>query len=87
MPPNDDKKTRLRFSGGRARLGRAVRGHLDRLRDREIVVKLFDELGPRFANRNGGYLRILKYGFRQGDNAPMALVELVERPEVEAAAE
>ena len=59
----------------------------DRTRDREIVVKLFDELGPRFANRNGGYLRILKYGFRQGDNAPMALVELVERPEVEAAAE
>ena len=59
----------------------------DRTRDREIVVKLFDELGPRFANRNGGYLRILKYGFHQGDNAPMALVELVERPEVEAAAE
>ena len=59
----------------------------DRTRDREIVVKLFDELGPRFANRNGGYLCILKYGFRQGDNAPMALVELVERPEVEAAAE
>ena len=59
----------------------------NRTRDREIVVKLFDELGPRFANRNGGYLRILKYGFRQGDNAPMALVELVERPEVEAAAE
>ncbi len=51
----------------------------DRLRDREIVVKLFDELGPRFANRNGGYLRILKCGFRQGDNAPMAFVELVDR--------
>jgi large subunit ribosomal protein L17 len=53
-----------------------------RLRDREMVVKLFDELGPRFANRNGGYLRILKYGFRDGDNAPMALVELLDRPEV-----
>jgi large subunit ribosomal protein L17 len=53
----------------------------DRLRDRDIVVKLFDELGPRYKTRNGGYLRILKYGFRQGDNAPMALVELVDRPE------
>ena len=52
----------------------------NRLRDREIVVKLFDELGPRYAKRNGGYLRILKFGFRQGDNAPMALVELVDRP-------
>jgi large subunit ribosomal protein L17 len=52
----------------------------DRLRDREIVVKLFDELGPRFQSRNGGYLRILKCGFRQGDNAPMAIVELVDRP-------
>ena len=52
----------------------------DRLRDREIVVKLFDELGPRYKARNGGYLRILKYGFRQGDNAPMALVELMDRP-------
>ena len=52
----------------------------DRLRDREMVVKLFDELGPRYKARNGGYLRILKYGFRQGDNAPMALVELVDRP-------
>jgi large subunit ribosomal protein L17 len=52
-----------------------------RLRDRDIVVKLFDELGPRYANRNGGYLRILKFGFRQGDNAPMALVELMDRPE------
>lgn len=51
-----------------------------RLRDREIVVKLFDELGPRFATRNGGYLRILKFGFRNGDNAPMALIELVDRP-------
>ncbi|HMV54007.1 MAG TPA: 50S ribosomal protein L17 [Rhodocyclaceae bacterium] len=53
----------------------------DRLRDREMVVKVFDELGPRFANRNGGYLRILKMGFRDGDNAPMALVELMDRPE------
>ncbi len=50
-----------------------------RLRDREMVVKLFDELGPRFSARNGGYLRILKFGFRQGDNAPMALVEMVDR--------
>jgi large subunit ribosomal protein L17 len=52
-----------------------------RLRDREMVVKLFDEIGPRYASRNGGYLRILKAGFRQGDNAPMALVELLDRPE------
>ncbi len=51
-----------------------------RLRDREMVVKLFDELGPRYATRNGGYLRILKCGFRQGDNAPMAFVELLDRP-------
>ena len=51
-----------------------------RLRDREAVVKLFDELGPRYAARNGGYLRILKFGFRQGDNAPMALIELMDRP-------
>ena len=50
-------------------------------RDRDMVVKLFDELGPRFANRNGGYLRILKFGFRKGDNAPMALVELLDQPE------
>ncbi len=55
----------------------------DRLRDREMVVKLFDELGPRYANRNGGYLRILKAGFRQGDNAPMALVMLMDQPEAE----
>ena len=53
----------------------------DRLRDRDTVVKLFGELGPRYKNRNGGYLRILKWGFRQGDNAPMALVELMDRPE------
>jgi ribosomal protein L17 len=51
-----------------------------RLRDRDMVVKLFDELGPRFKNRNGGYLRILKFGFRHGDNAPMAFVELLDRP-------
>jgi large subunit ribosomal protein L17 len=54
----------------------------DRLRDRESVVKLFDNLGPRFKSRPGGYTRILKMGFRVGDNAPMALVELVDRPEV-----
>lgn len=54
----------------------------DRLRDREIVGKLFNELGPRYAARPGGYLRILKCGFRVGDNAPMAYVELVDRPEV-----
>lgn len=51
-----------------------------RLRDREMVTKLFDELGPRYAARNGGYLRILKFGFRQGDKAPMALIELMDRP-------
>jgi large subunit ribosomal protein L17 len=56
-----------------------------RLRDREIVQKLFAEIGPRYANRNGGYTRILKMGFRVGDNAPMAFVELVDRPEVGAA--
>src|SRR4249920_2645459 len=55
----------------------------DRLRDRDMVVKLFDELGPRYKSRNGGYLRILKFGFRQGDNAPMALVELLDRPEMQ----
>ena len=53
----------------------------NRLRDREIVSKLFSELGPRYEMRPGGYLRILKYGFRKGDNAPMALVELVDRPD------
>jgi large subunit ribosomal protein L17 len=53
----------------------------DRLRDRDVVTKLFGELGPRYAKRNGGYLRILKFGFRKGDNAPMALVELLDRPE------
>jgi len=53
----------------------------NRLRDREMVVKLFAELGPRYLNRQGGYTRILKFGFRQGDNAPMAFMELVDRPE------
>jgi len=52
-----------------------------RLRDREVVTKLFNELGPRFQTRPGGYTRILKMGFRVGDNAPMAFVELVDRPE------
>lgn len=59
----------------------------DRLRDREIVVKLFDVLGPRYANRNGGYLSILKCGFRVGDNAPMAYVTLMDRPEETEAVE
>ncbi len=58
-----------------------------RLRDRDAVTKLFTELGPRYANRPGGYLRVLKCGFRTGDKAPMAYVELVDRPIVEAAAE
>ena len=59
----------------------------NRLRDREMVVKLFNEIGPRYQSRNGGYTRILKFGFRVGDNAPMALMELVDRPQpVEAAA-
>jgi len=53
-----------------------------RLRDRQVVTKLFNELGPRYQSRPGGYLRILKCGFRQGDNAPMAYVELVDRPSV-----
>jgi large subunit ribosomal protein L17 len=53
----------------------------DRLRDRDMVGKLFNELGPRYQARNGGYIRILKFGFRKGDNAPMALVELMDRPE------
>lgn len=55
-----------------------------RLRDREVVTKLFNELGPRYQNRAGGYLRIMKCGFRPGDNAPMAYVELVDRPEINA---
>ena len=59
----------------------------DRLRDRDIVVKLFAEIGPRYAKRPGGYLRILKCGFRVGDNAPMAFVELLDRPEPTEAVE
>ncbi len=51
-----------------------------RLRDRDVVTKLFNELGPRYKNRAGGYLRIMKCGFRPGDDAPMAYVELVDRP-------
>ena len=58
-----------------------------RLRDREIVLKLFADIGPRYAARNGGYTRILKMGFRQGDNAPMAFMDLVDRPVVEEAVE
>ena len=53
----------------------------DRLRDREMVVKLFEVIGPRYAKRPGGYMRVLKNGYRIGDNAPMAFVELVDRPE------
>ena len=58
----------------------------NRLRDRDVVTKLFGELGPRYQSRPGGYIRILKFGFRQGDAAPMALVELVDRPEPAATA-
>ena len=57
----------------------------DRLRDRDIVTKLFNELGPRYQARPGGYLRILKFGFRPGDTAPMALVELIDRPDAATA--
>ncbi|HWP95065.1 MAG TPA: 50S ribosomal protein L17 [Gammaproteobacteria bacterium] len=57
----------------------------DKLRDRELVTKLFTDLGPRFKQRPGGYLRILKAGFREGDNAPMAIVQLVDRPAGETA--
>jgi len=57
----------------------------NRLRDREMVVKLFAEIGPRYKTRQGGYTRILKFGFRSGDNAPMALMELVDRPQTAAA--
>jgi large subunit ribosomal protein L17 len=56
----------------------------DRTRDRDVVAKLFGELGPRYKARPGGYTRILKMGFRVGDNAPMAFVELVDRPEPKA---
>src|SRR5215471_14117713 len=57
----------------------------NRLRDRDMVAKLFDDLGPRYAKRNGGYLRILKTGFRKGDNAPLALVTLMDRVDETAA--
>jgi len=60
---------------------------LSRLGDKSVVYKLFNELGPRYAKRPGGYLRILKFGFRVGDNAPMALVELVDRPAPSAESE
>ncbi|MER0215365.1 MAG: 50S ribosomal protein L17 [Nitrosomonas sp.] len=56
------------------------RAAFNKLRDRQIVTKLFDELGPRYITRPGGYVRILKFGYRKGDNAPMALVELLDRP-------
>jgi large subunit ribosomal protein L17 len=59
---------------------------MSRLRDKEAVGKLFVELGPRYKERPGGYLRIMKCGFRPGDNAPMAYVELIDRPEVSAVA-
>lgn len=58
-----------------------------KLRDRSVVTKLFNELGPRYKNRQGGYLRIMKCGFRAGDSAPMAYVELVDRPESAEASE
>jgi len=59
----------------------------DRIRNRDMVGKLFNELGPRYKDRPGGYLRILKCGYRAGDSAPMAIVELVDRPDVSAATE
>ena len=52
----------------------------DRIRDRDMVTKLFDVLAPRYANRPGGYTRVLKYGYRDGDNAPRAFMELIDRP-------
>ena len=58
-----------------------------RLRDRDVVSKLFNELGPRYLDRPGGYLRILKTGYRSGDNAPMAYIELVDRPQGDAGEE
>ncbi len=58
-----------------------------KLRDRNVVTKLFNDLGPRYKDRSGGYLRIIKCGFRTGDKAPMAYVELVDRPEIEVSGE
>ena len=58
----------------------------NRMRDRDMVVKLFNEIGPRYKARPGGYTSILKFGFRVGDNAPMALIELVDRPDIAEAA-
>ena len=90
MPPTGDITMRANWSLA-ARSTRPTvatrRLAFDRLRDRAVVTKLFDELGPRYKARPGGYLRILKFGFRQGDNAPMAFVELVDRPAASAAAE
>jgi large subunit ribosomal protein L17 len=59
----------------------------DRIRDRDMVVKLFNVIGPRYAERNGGYTRVLKHGFRPGDNAPRAFMELVDRPATTEAVE
>ena len=59
----------------------------DRIRDRDMVVKLFNVIGPRYAERNGGYTRVLKHGFRPGDNAPRAFMELVDRPSTTEAVE
>ena len=75
---------RLAFSRLRDKEAVGTLFTFDRLRDRDMVVKLFGELGPRYAQRPGGYLRILKCGFRAGDNAPMAYVELVDRPQAAA---
>ena len=68
-------------------LQRQRRQALAQIKDADQVTKLFDVIGPRYAGRPGGYTRILKFGFRQGDNAPMALVELLDRPEVAEAVE
>ena len=69
----------------RAKIDNLARRRLafDRLRDRQVVTKLFNEIGPRYRERPGGYMRILKAGFRLGDQAPMAIVELVDRPKLE----
>ena len=62
------------------------RNAFNRLRDRDMVIKLFSELGERYKGRNGGYLRILKFGYRNGDNAPLAIVEMLDRPVIEVVA-